>query len=77
MEFSTICHLRWQFLVAIGAIGAIDTIGAIDATGCYGHRLCRRGGLVAEEGGEDGGGGDVGEEDGGFVAEAHAAVEQA
>ena len=32
---------------------------------------------VAEEGGEEAGGGDVGEEDGGFVAEAHAAVEQA
>ena len=33
--------------------------------------------VVAEEGGEEAGGGDVGEEDGGFVAEAHAAVEQA
>ena len=51
--------------------------GAIDATGCYGHRLCRRGGLAVKEGGEEAGGGDVGEEDGGFVAEAHVAVEQA
>ena len=32
---------------------------------------------VAEEGDEEAGGGDVGEEDGGFVAEAHVAVEQA
>ena len=30
-----------------------------------------------KEGGEEAGGEDVGEEDGGFVAEAHAAVEQA
>ena len=54
-----------------------DGYGAIDATGCYGHRLSRRGGLAVKEGGEEAGGGDVGEEDGGFVAEAHAAVEQA
>ena len=33
--------------------------------------------LAVKEEGEEAGGGDVGEEDGGFVAEAHAAVEQA
>ena len=33
--------------------------------------------VVVKEGDEEAGGGDVGEEDGGFVAEAHAAVEQA
>ena len=39
--------------------------------------LSVRGRLSVKEGGEEAGGGDVGEEDGGFVAEAHAAVEQA
>ena len=33
--------------------------------------------LAVKEGGEEAGGGDVGEEDGGFVAEAHVVVEQA
>ena len=50
-------------LLQVGGIGAIA--------------LSVGGGLVAEEGGEEAGGGDVGEEDGDFVAEAHAAVEQA
>ena len=58
-------------------VGRAQNIAPLQVSGIGAIALSVGGGLVAEEGGEEAGGGDVGEEDGGFVAEAHAAVEQA